>query len=92
MGAGDGDIETPVVAPEEYRPWHSFRTTEVARAEWKAVVSLLQERHPPGSQWRWGFNSRKDRPGKIQFSAEDGIDLEAVVAEARAGQGLGPRP
>jgi hypothetical protein len=33
-----------------------------------------------------GFNSRKDRPGKIQFSAEDGIDLEAIVAETRAGK------
>jgi hypothetical protein len=32
------------------------------------------------------FNSRKDRAGKIQFSAEDGIDLDAIVAEARAGQ------
>jgi hypothetical protein len=33
---------------------------------------------------RWGFNSRRDRPGKIQFVAEDGIDIDAIVAEARA--------
>jgi hypothetical protein len=26
-----------------------------------------------------GINSRKDRPGKVQFSAEDGIELEAIV-------------
>ncbi len=50
------------------------------------VVDVLSDRHPPGSEWQWGFNSRKDRAGKIQFSAEDGIDLDAIVAEARAGQ------
>jgi hypothetical protein len=51
------------------------------------VADLLSEKHPPGSEWRWGFNSRKDRPGKIQFAAEDGIDLDAIVAEVRARQG-----
>jgi len=55
----------------------------VARSEWQAVVDLLCERHPPGSEWRWGFNSRRDRPGRVQFVAEDGIRLDAIVAEAR---------
>jgi hypothetical protein len=27
-----------------------------------------------------GINSRKNRPGKVQFSAEDGIELKAIVA------------
>lgn len=80
-------LKTPDFEPEEPRPWRGHRTTEVARSEWKAVVDVLNEKHPPGSEWRWGFNSRKDRPGKIQFAAEEGIDLEAIVAEARAGQG-----
>jgi ATP-dependent Clp protease ATP-binding subunit ClpA len=79
-------LKTPDFEPEEHRPWRGPRTTEVARSEWQAVVDLLNEKHPPGSAWRWGFNSRKDRPGKIQFAAEEGIDLEAIVAEARAGQ------
>lgn len=80
-------LKTPDFEPEEHRRWRGPRTTEVARSEWKAVVDVLNEKHPPGSEWRWGFDSRKDRPGKIQFAAEEGIDLEAVVAEARAGQG-----
>lgn len=79
-------LKTPDFEPEEHRPWRGLRTTEVARSEWKAVVDVLNEKHPPGSEWRWGFNSRKDRPGKIQFVAEEGIDLEAIVADARAGQ------
>jgi hypothetical protein len=80
-------LKTPDFEPEEHRPWRGPRTTEVARSEWQAVVDLLNEKHPPGSAWRWGFNSRKDRPGRIQFAAEEGINLEAIVAEARAGQG-----
>lgn len=77
-------VKVPDYQPEEYRPWRGHRTVEVARSEWQAVVDALSEKHPPGSEWRWGFNSRKDRPGKIQFSAEDGIDLDAIVAETRA--------
>ena len=80
------EVKTPDFAPEEHQPWRGFSITEVARSEWKSVVDLLNEKHPAGSEWRWGFNSRKDRPGKIQFLAEEGIDLEAIVAEARSGQ------
>ena len=79
-------LKTPDFEPEQHRPWRGVRMTEVARSEWKAVVDVLNDKHPPGSEWRWGFNSRKDRPGKIQFAAEEGIDLDAIVAEARAGQ------
>lgn len=75
-----------VAVPEHevplYRPWRGHREVEVARAEWQAVVDLLSERHPPGSEWRWGFNSRRDRPGRIQFSSEEDIDLLTIVAEA----------
>jgi ATP-dependent Clp protease ATP-binding subunit ClpA len=78
-------VETPGFEPEEHRPWRGAREVEVARSEWQRVADLLSAKHPPGSEWRWGFNSRKDRPGKIQFAAEEGIDLEAIVAEARAG-------
>jgi ClpA/ClpB-like protein len=77
-------VKVPDFEPEEHRPWRGHRTVEVSRSEWRAVVDALSAKHPPGSEWRWGFNSRKDRPGKIQFSAEDGIDLEAIVAETLA--------
>ena len=76
-------VWTPDFAPESYRPWRGNHRVEVARSEWQAVVDLLCERHPPGSEWRWGFNSRRDRPGRVQFVAEDGIRLDAIVAEAR---------
>lgn len=77
-------VKTPDFEPEEYRPWRNPREVEVHKSEWQAVVDLLGRKHPPGSELQWGFNSRNDRPGKIQFLGEEGIDLEAIVAEARA--------
>jgi ATP-dependent Clp protease ATP-binding subunit ClpA len=79
-------LQVPEFEPEEHRPWRGHRTVEVTKSEWQAVVNALDEKHPPGSEWQWGFNSRKDRPGKIQFYAEEGIDLEAIVAEALSGK------
>lgn len=76
-------LRTPDFDPDEDRPWEGRQEIEVAKAEWQEVVDTLSEKHPPGSKLRWGFNSRRDRPGKIQFVAEDGIDLDAIVAEAR---------
>jgi ATP-dependent Clp protease ATP-binding subunit ClpA len=78
-------LKVPDYEPEVHRPWRGLRTAEVTKSEWQAVVDTLGEKHPPGSEWRWGFNSRKDRPGKVQFIAEEGIDLDAIVAEALAG-------
>ncbi len=77
-------LQAPPFEPVEHRPWRGYRTVEVERSEWEAMVDIVGQRHPPGSEWRWGFNSRKDRPGKVQFVAEEGIDLEAIVAAARA--------
>lgn len=54
----------------------------VAAEELRPVVDLLGERHPPGSEWRWGFNWVGD-PRRGRISAETGIDLEAIVAEVR---------
>jgi hypothetical protein len=85
-------VKTPDFDAEEHRPWRDGHTVEVARSDWQAVVDLLSQKYPPGSEWRWGFNSRKDRPGKIQFSAEAGIDLEALVEEAVARHPTSSRP
>jgi len=80
----DRGITTPSFDPDEDRPWQGHREIEIAKSEWQEVVDALSEKHPPGSRLRWGFNSRRDRPGKIQFVAEDGIDLDAIVEEARS--------
>ena len=77
-------IRTPDFNPDEDPPWRGHHEVEVAKSEWQDVVDILNEKVPPISGLRWGFNSRRDRPGKIQFAAEDGIDLDAIVAEARA--------
>jgi ATP-dependent Clp protease ATP-binding subunit ClpA len=78
-------VKVPDFEPAVDPPWRGDdRMVEVAKSEWRAVVDALHEKHPAGSEWRWGFNSRRDRPGKIQFIAEEGIDLEAIVAGALA--------
>lgn len=83
QAVGAAGVRVPDYLPTETRPWRGHREVEIDRAEWQAVSALLSKQHPPGSDWRWGFNSRRDRPGKVQFLAEDGIDLESIVSEAR---------
>ncbi|HEX6348615.1 MAG TPA: Clp protease N-terminal domain-containing protein [Candidatus Dormibacteraeota bacterium] len=80
-------VRVPDFEPPEHRPWRNAREIELDRAEWQRVVDVLSRDHPPGSEWRWGFNSRRDRPRKVQFVAEEGIDFDAILAEARV-----PRP
>jgi hypothetical protein len=77
-------VKVPDFDPEEHPPWRGHREVEVPRSEMKAVVTALQEKHQPGSEWEWGFNFRRDRPGMVQISSENGIDLEAIVAEVLA--------
>jgi ATP-dependent Clp protease ATP-binding subunit ClpA len=77
-------IRAPDFNPDEDLPWRGHHEVEVARSEWQDVLDVLNEKVAPSSGLRWGFNSRPDRPGKIQFAAEDGIDLDSIVDEARA--------
>jgi ATP-dependent Clp protease ATP-binding subunit ClpA len=77
-------IRGPEFEPHEDRPWQGQQEIEVDKSDWQIVVDVFNERVPLSSTLRWGFNSRRDRPGKVQFVAEEGIDLEAIVAEARA--------
>jgi len=44
---------------------------------------LLIQQHPPGSQWRWGFNWLPGMPRRARVDAEEGIDLDALLAQAR---------
>ena len=68
------------------------RRIEVSEDELTGVLEVLGERHPPGSEWRWGFNWLPDDPeqgGPRQawVGGEEGIDLEDALAEARARAG-----
>lgn len=76
-------VRVPELAPIEYQPWRGVRDVYVSKKELQPILDLLNEKHPPGSEWRWGFNwVGKPRRGRV--SAEEGIDLDAIVAQARA--------
>jgi ATP-dependent Clp protease ATP-binding subunit ClpA len=83
-------VPVPAVDPPVYRPMRGHHRIEVTEAELKGVIDVLSERHPPGSEWRWGFNwypagpEDEGGPRRAWVGAEEGIDLDAVLAEARA--------
>jgi hypothetical protein len=81
-------VPVPAVDPPVHRPWRGFHRGDVAEAELKAVLDVLGERHPPGSEWRWGFNWHPDDPEggprRAWIMGEDGVDLEDALATARA--------
>lgn len=79
-----GVVTPPFGPPEPERPWRGRRIVEVDRRDWPKVEKLLAERHPPGSHWRWGTNRVEANPDRYYVIAEDGIDLEGIVAEALA--------
>lgn len=57
---------------------------EFPRAMTSEVLQLLAERHPPGSGPTFGFNNKDDETAWVR--AEDGIDLQGIVAEAIASE------
>jgi hypothetical protein len=82
-------VPVPAVDPPVYRPMRGHHRIEVTEAELKEVLKVLGERHPPGSEWRWGFNWLPDDPEKggprrAWVGGEEGIDLEDALATARA--------
>lgn len=83
-------VRVPDVDPPWYRPWRGHRQVEVSEARLGPVLRLLAGRHPPGSEWRWGFNWLPGEPRRARVDSEDGIDLDAVVAEAEAERGDDP--
>jgi ATP-dependent Clp protease ATP-binding subunit ClpA len=81
-------VAVPAVDPPVYRPMRGHHRVEVTEAELQAVIDVLSERHPPGSEWRWGFNWLPDEPGdggprRAWVGGEEGIDLEDALAVAR---------
>jgi hypothetical protein len=73
----------PEVDPPLHRPWRGHHRIEVDEAELDRVIDLLIQQHPPGSQWRWGFNWLPGTPRRARVDAEEGIDLDALLARAR---------
>jgi ClpA/ClpB-like protein len=82
-------VAVPTVDPPVYRPWRGHHRIDVTEAELKGVLKVLGERHPPDSEWRWGFNwypagpEDEGGPRRAWVDGEEGIDLDAVLAEAR---------
>jgi hypothetical protein len=82
-------VPVPAVDPPVYRPMRGHHRVVVTEAELMGVLDVLRERHPPGSEWRWGFNwltedPEKGRPRRAWVGGEEGIDLEDALATARA--------
>jgi ATP-dependent Clp protease ATP-binding subunit ClpA len=81
-------VQVPEVDPPPYRPWRGHRRVEVTEAELEAIIDVLSERHPPGSEWRWGFNwlpgePAEGEPRRAWVGGEEGIDFDGALAAAR---------
>jgi hypothetical protein len=76
-------VRVPEVEPPHHRPWRGDRRVEVDEAELQPLIDLLIQQHPPGSEWRWGFNWLPGEPRRARVDAEEGIDLGEVLAQVR---------
>jgi hypothetical protein len=76
-------VRVPEVEPPAYRPWRGEHRVEVDQAELQPLIDLLIRQHPPGSEWRWGFNWLPGEPRRARVDAEEGIELGEVLAQAR---------
>jgi hypothetical protein len=77
----------PDVDPPVHRPMRGHRRVEIDEAELQPMIDLLVQRHPPGSEWRWGFNWLAGEPRRARVDSEDGLDLDGILAEVRRGAG-----
>jgi hypothetical protein len=75
-------VQVPGFAPVEFEPLRGYRDVYVSMKELQPIINVLLQRHPPGSGWRWGVNY-VEKPRRGLVSAEEGIDLEAIVEEVR---------
>jgi hypothetical protein len=76
-------VSVPDVDPPPYRRWREGQTIEVDGDELQLIIDVLNERHPAGSEWRWGFNMVPGEQERRRVDAEGGVDLEAAVRESR---------
>jgi Clp amino terminal domain, pathogenicity island component len=82
-------VHIPDLDPPPYRPWRGWgqHRIEVTEVELQPVLDLLTRKHPPGSAWRWGFNWLPGEPRRARVDAEEGIDLDRILAEVRGQAG-----
>jgi ATP-dependent Clp protease ATP-binding subunit ClpA len=76
-------VSVPDVEPPRHRPWREGQSMEVNADELRPIIDVLIQRHPPGSEWRWGCNAVPGKPTRRWVIAEQGIDLDAVVRDVR---------
>lgn len=80
-------VSLPEFEPQVYKPWRGHHAVEVDEDQLEPVLDLLKKKHPPGSEWRWGFNWLTGEPRRAVIRSEEEIDLDGIVVEARAGPG-----
>ncbi|WP_018638200.1 hypothetical protein [Parafrankia elaeagni] len=74
----------PEVPAPRHRPWRGQHHLDVVGSA-EPLLVLLRQHHPPGTEWRWAISYF---PGdtantRCRVHAEEGIDLRALLAEAR---------
>ncbi|WP_431908938.1 Clp protease N-terminal domain-containing protein [Nonomuraea jabiensis] len=72
-------VRTPPVDPPVHVPWRGRHQVIVPAAALQDVLDRLNAEHPPGSEWRWGWNWVDDDLGRVMITAEEGIDLAAYA-------------
>lgn len=78
-------VTVPAVPmPERDRPFRNPIRVDFPMSALGGVVEQLQQRHPPGSELRWGINH--DEAERAWVFAEEGIDLQAIVDQVIAAQ------
>ncbi len=84
-------MRVPEFPPPEHKPWRGGHMVYVSMKELQPIVDVLSEKHPPGSEWRWGYNM-VGKPQRGRIHAEEGIDLAAVIVEARKRMATSAKP
>jgi hypothetical protein len=71
--------------PDLDRPWRNPVRVDFPMSALGQVVEVLRQRHPPGSELRWGINH--DEAERAWAFAEEGIDLQGIVDQVIADDG-----
>lgn len=74
--------------PELDRPFVNPQRVDFPLSVMDQVIALLVERHPPGSELRWGINHDGKDAGWA--FAEEGIDLQGIVRKVLESNGPSP--